>query len=130
MANRVFGLAAVLLALAMPRSGAAQDEPAKIPPGAPTASINGTVLSMGTEELVIETKAGRQTFIVDAKTALPKALAIGACVTVDYQKLDDGRMHASRVTVDSADLGPPRAVPTLSLPRGAKTGAPRRPAVS
>jgi hypothetical protein len=59
MANRVAVLAAVLLALAMPRRGAAQDEPAKIPPGAPTASVNGTVLSMGTEELVIETRAGR-----------------------------------------------------------------------
>jgi hypothetical protein len=130
MANRVAVLAAVLLALAMPRRGAAQDEPAKIPPGAPTASINGTVLSMGTEELVIETKAGRQTFIVDAKTALPKALAVGACVTVDYQKLDDGRMHASRVTVSSADLGPPRTIPTVSPLPGAKSAGSRRPGAS
>lgn len=101
MAKRVFVLAVVLLGLGVPQSGFAQKEPAKIPQGAPTASVNGTLLSMGVEELVIETKAGRQSFIVDAKTALPKALAVGACVTVDYQKLDDGRMHASRVTVDA-----------------------------
>jgi hypothetical protein len=94
----LLGLAA-LASLALGGNLLAQGTPVAVPPGAPTGTLTGTVAAFSSSELVIETPNGRQRFIVDANSTLPRNLAAGARVSVAFHKLEGNRLHAARVTV-------------------------------
>jgi hypothetical protein len=91
------GLAA-LASLALAGSLLAQSSPVQVPPGTPTSTLNGTVVAVSNNALVIETPNGRQRFIVDANSTLPANLAAGTRVSVEYHRLEGDRRHVARVT--------------------------------
>jgi len=64
-----------------------------------TETITGTVVSSGPALVVIDTDAGRKTFVVDTDSTVPSNLAAGSRVTVDFNRLSDDRMHAATVAL-------------------------------
>jgi len=92
----------LLLALAMAASLAlagnllAQSTPVQVPPGTPTSTVTGTVVSSSDSELVLDTTGGRQRFVVDANSTLPVKLEAGTRVSVEFHRLDGDRMHVLR----------------------------------
>lgn len=119
----LLGLAA-LAALALAGNLLAQGSPVQVPPGTPTSTLDGTVVLVSTNELVIETPNGRQRFIVDANSTLPANLVAGTRVSVEYHRLEGDRRHVARVT--TAAPAPPRAdaPPTLDDPTLPRTASP------
>jgi len=100
-------------------------EPITIPPGTPTSTIVGTVVSSSSTELVIDTAAGQRRFIVDSRSSVPSGLAAGTRVEVEHHRLDNDRLHVARVTVASerpsprADAMPRSDSDPATLPRTA-----------
>ena len=117
----------VLLALAAAASLAlagnllAQSTPVQVPPGTPTSTVTGTVVSSSDSELVLDTTGGRQRFVVDANSTLPAKLDAGTRVSVEFHRLDGDRMHVARVTT---------APPSTSPRSGAAATADKTPAAS
>ena len=112
----LLGLAAIA-SLALAGNLLAQGAPVPVPPGTPTSTLTGTVAASSSRELVVETASGRQRFVVDANSTLPKDLAAGTRVSVEYHRLEGGRLHAARVTATPeaaprTDAPPPSQVPT------------------
>jgi hypothetical protein len=102
----------VLLALAAAASLAlagnllAQSTPVQVPPGTPTSTVTGTVVSSSDGELVLDTTGGRQRFVVDANSTLPAKLEAGARVSVEFHRLEGDRMHVARVTTAPTSTTP------------------------
>jgi RNase P/RNase MRP subunit p29 len=102
----------ILLALAAAASLAlagnllAQSTPVQVPPGTPTSTVTGTVVSSSDSELVLDTTGGRQRFVVDANSTLPVKLDAGTRVSVEFHRLDGDRMHVARVTTAAASTSP------------------------
>jgi hypothetical protein len=102
----------LLLALAAAASLAlagnllAQSSPVQVPPGTPTSTVTGTVVSSSDSELVLDTTGGRQRFVVDANSTLPAKLEAGARVSVEFHRLDGDRMHVARVTTAPSSTSP------------------------
>jgi hypothetical protein len=126
----LLGLAA-LAALALAGNLLAQGSPVQVPPGTPTSTLNGTVVTVSASELVVETANGRQRFIVDSNSTLPANLAAGTRVSVEYHRLEGDRRHVARVSIPApaparADTPPgPRALdPTLDDPTLPRTASP------
>jgi hypothetical protein len=92
----------------------AQGTPVQVPPGTPTSTVTGTVVSSSASELVLDTTSGRQRFVVDANSTLPASLQAGARVSVEFHRLDGDRLHVARVTTAPASSVPPRAGSTPS----------------
>lgn len=110
----------ILLALAAAASLAlagnllAQGTPVEVPPGTPTSTVTGTVVSSSGSELVLDTTSGRQRFVVDANSTLPASLEVGMRVSVEFHRLDGDRRHVARVTTAPSSSVPPHAVPPPS----------------
>ena len=119
----LLGLAA-LAALALAGNLLAQGSPVQVPPGTPTSTLNGTVVAVSANELVIETANGRQRFIVDSNSTLPANLAAGTRVSVEYHRLEGDRRHVARVSIPAP--APPRAdtPPMLDDPTLPRTASP------
>jgi len=112
------GLAA-LASLALAGSLLAQGSTVQVPPGTPTSTLNGTVVAVSTNALVIETPNGRQRFIVDANSTLPANLVAGTRVSVEYHRLEGDRRHVARVTptppsTQRADAPPQTIAPSTN----------------
>jgi hypothetical protein len=103
------GLAAIA-SLALAGNLLAQSTPVPVPPGTPTSTLTGTVVASSSRELVVETASGRQRVVVDANTTIPKDLAAGTRVSVEYHRLEGGRFHAARV------IATPEAAPRTDTP--------------
>jgi hypothetical protein len=104
----------VAAALAMAQLATAQSTP-QTPGGAPgtstqesqgaaTGTVTGRVVSSSATQLVIETSSGRQTFTVDTSSTVPRDLAAGTEVTVDYNRADGG-MTVTRVRATGSGAG-------------------------
>ncbi len=85
-------------------------------------TVTGTVVSSGPASVVIDTDAGRQTFVVDTESTLPANLVAGSRVTVNFNRLADNRMHAATVAVlgtepisATATAAPPSMGPTRTV---------------
>ncbi len=126
----LLGLAA-LAALALAGNLLAQGSPVPVPPGTPTSTLNGMVVTVSASELVIETANGRQRFIVDSNSTLPASLAAGTRVSVEYHRLEGDRRHVARVSIPApapqrADTPPGTRSfdPTLDDPTLPRTASP------
>ena len=87
----------------------AQSTPVEVPPGTPTSTVTGTVVSSSASEIVLDTTSGRQRYIVDANSTMPADLQAGTRVSVEFHRLDGDRMHVARVTTAAPSAVPPRA---------------------
>jgi hypothetical protein len=65
-------------------------------------SVNGTVVSSDSSQLVIDTADGRRTFMVDGTSNLPAGLVAGSRVSVSYHDMGSGRFHVASATMDTA----------------------------
>ena len=93
MRNRVLCILSIAVLALVTGLAAQTTEPAA------TQTITGKVVSSSSTSLVIETDTGtRQTFAVDAQSALPAELTPGTRISVDYHSLADGTFHAARGT--------------------------------
>jgi hypothetical protein len=102
----VFSMAQLATAQSTPPAGGqgAQGTSTQERQGAATGTVTGTVVSSSATQLVIETPSGRQTFTVDASSTLPRDLAAGTRVTVDFNRADDG-MTVTRVRATGSGAG-------------------------
>jgi RNase P/RNase MRP subunit p29 len=87
-----------------------------------TETVTGTVVSSGPAVVVIDTDAGRQTFVVDTDSTVPSNLVAGSRVTVNFNRLSDDRMHAATVALlgtepisSDATTAPPSMGPTQTV---------------
>jgi MYXO-CTERM domain-containing protein len=110
---------AVLLSLAVAGTAAAQT-PLTVPPGTPLNTVTGTVVSSSGTEIVVDTSAGRQRYVVDSNSTVPAGLAAGTRVTVNFHRLEGDVLHVATVTTsprsERMDPGAPAATRDADMP--------------
>jgi len=95
----------LLTALALATAGPSLAQTAKSPdkaeeqkPADNTATVSGTLVSIDEAEVVLKTVEGDRRFAIDERTEVTPNLSPNAQVKVTFQKMDDGRLHAKRVS--------------------------------
>lgn len=111
---------AAVLALAGARTSSAQDNypNSVVPDHRPV--VLGTVVSTTSHSVTVHTNEGeRMAFEVDSRTMMPRNLASGTPVRVEFHLMDAGNHHAQRITPLEANslLGTPeQAIHRVNMP--------------
>jgi len=101
MRRTLFLLTALALATAgtsFAQAAQSPDKAEKQKPAENAATVSGTVVSIDESELVLKTVEGDRRFTIDEGTQVAANLAPDSQVKVTFQKMDDGRLHAKRVS--------------------------------
>jgi len=92
-------LAALAIAVASPAFvTTASPEETGQKPSENAVTMSGILVFVSATEIIIKTADGDRRFSIDERTELPTDLGADARVKVTFRKLDDGRLHATRVT--------------------------------
>lgn len=93
-----------LFAVVMAQTGSSEyTDPGSTGDSGSPVSITGTIVSATGDKLVIDADSGtRMTFTVDSSSSLPGSLIAGNVVTVDYNTLEGGKNHVSKVILVSS----------------------------
>lgn len=63
--------------------------------------VEGTVITINDDSLVLETEAGEQTFVIDDKSMLPDVAVEGGTLYATYRDID-GTLHLTGISVDES----------------------------
>jgi len=101
MRRTLFLLTALALATAgtsLAQAAQSADKAEEQKPAQNAATVSGTLVSIDESELVLKTVDGDRRFAIDEQTEVPADLSPDTEVKVTFQKKDDGRLHARRVS--------------------------------